>query len=413
MENTENVAVSLVLDGSDNPHIANGKAYSTYDGVDWHEEPVTGLIGTYYESIALDNAGRPIISALNYGGPLQCAHYDGDQWIVDELAYGLFTGSGNALAMSKGGQLSATYYDDPTDQLLYAVRQTDGWVTNVITTAFAEFPRQNTSLALDGDDRPHVAFGHYNKLNYAHWDGADWLIEQIDDLDSSPTIVVDSQNRPHTTYLGHEQARYAVRTGSGWQVEEVSQFDATISLALDSADRPNVVYFESVGDPDPEYLLRHAVLTDGGWITDTVDSGAWVNAAAIAVDDDDGLHVAYFYKEDDCELRYARRSGTEWNIEAVAPNMCHAETVDIGLDAAGRPHITFWGEARLGHAVKTEDGWQIGPVAPGRVYDNAMIVHRNVIYVSFVYDSNRGLLLATFLPLGLDESSYLPLVVRP
>ena len=414
MNNTENVGVSLVLDDSDNPHIANGKAYLSFDGSAWHEEPIPGLSGNYFESIALDQASRPIISALRYGGPVECARHDGQQWIVDELARGSTTGSGNALAMGNDGLLQATYYDDPTDQLIHAVRQPGGWVTSVITTAVAEYPRQVSSLAVDGNNRPHVAYGRYNALNYAYWDGTDWLIEQIDDdLDGSLTIVVDGQSRPHAAYIGHNRVRYAVRTESGWQTEDVDHTDSTVSLALDSSDRPHLVFFEGSCNLECAYNLQHAVLTDSGWISDTVDGGAVGSAAAIAVDENDDLHVAYTYKPDPCELRYARWSGGEWHIETATSTNCQGEAVDIGLDGQGRPVITLYDAyANLRYAVRTDQGWQVALVAPGWVYDNHMIVDGNVIYVSFVYDSNRGLTLATSLPLDLDESAYLPLVVR-
>ncbi|MGD8856067.1 MAG: hypothetical protein PVG33_07045, partial [Chloroflexota bacterium] len=356
MEDTNNVGVSLVLDDDDLPHIANGKSYLTLDGGVWQQEPVVGLNGSYFESIALNPAGRPIISAVAGGRVVECAHHDGASWTVHELARGATGGLGSAVAANSDQEPRVVYLDDQADQLMYAARQDGGWSTSVITIAWSNF---SADLVIDDTDRPHLCLGRGVEVRYGHQDGDQWTFETVGGWDGGCQVALDSTGRAHMAYIGQGQVRYAARAAEGWDVHGLGGQDEMVSMALDKTDRPHLVYFDISDDPDHEYALMHTVLTGSGWITDVVDSGAWVNAASLIIDENDDMHIAYFYKQDECQLRYATWRDAKWQIETVAEGMCLGQSVDIGLGAAGRPLIVMRDDYyRLSYACQDGAGWR-------------------------------------------------------
>lgn len=78
------------------------------------------------------------------------------------------------------------------------------------------------SLALDGADHPHIAYGG-NGLYYAYHDGSNWNLETVDrtpGLGQYAAIGVDAAGHPHLSYYDevNSDLRYAYHDGTDWQV---------------------------------------------------------------------------------------------------------------------------------------------------------------------------------------------------
>ena len=58
-----------------------------------------------------------------------------------------------------------------------------------------------TSLAIDTDDHPHIAYSKPpNNLHYAYWEGEQWIYHtecEMDGIYGSVGIALDSDNHPH------------------------------------------------------------------------------------------------------------------------------------------------------------------------------------------------------------------------
>ncbi len=66
--------------------------------------------------------------------------------------------------------------------------------------------RNITSLALDGEGNPWIAYSDEKRLNLAVWDGSDWKIDSVVDAGSKTlgqlvSLKLDSQGRPHIAYF--------------------------------------------------------------------------------------------------------------------------------------------------------------------------------------------------------------------
>ncbi len=205
-----------------------------------------------------------------------------------------------------------------------------------------------TSLALDSNDLPHIAYYDYTNrsVNYARWTGNEWVSEEVDYAGSTSnfvSIAIDSNNRPHISYHSGEPGndlKYAKWNGSEWKRETVlSGIDwigMDSSIALDSKDYPHIS-FDHGGPQD----LMYARWNGTNWSIETVDSHGnvgWFNS--IELDSNYYPHISYYSASED-DLKYARWNGTNWSIETVDDEGCTGWGTSLDLDSSDRPHISY------------------------------------------------------------------------
>jgi hypothetical protein len=193
------------------------------------------------------------------------------------------------------------------------------------------------SLRLDGDGRPHIAYGGKH-LYYAWQDGTTWHIETVDSgrlVGRFASLVLDGSGQPHVSYLdsGKSDLKYAWRDGTTWHAETVDSGGGMYtSLALDSASRPHISYDGSDG-------VKYAWYDGTTWHIETVDSGG--GCTSLALDGFGRPHISYTDWSNH-DLKYAWHDGLAWHIETIDSG---GGCTSLVLDASGRPHISYIGYA--------------------------------------------------------------------
>ncbi|MFB0500330.1 MAG: carboxypeptidase regulatory-like domain-containing protein, partial [Candidatus Hadarchaeaceae archaeon] len=87
--------------------------------------------------------------------------------------------------------------------------------------------------------------------------------------------------------------------------------------------------------------LKYARWTGTSWEIQTVDSEGDVgDFTSIALDSGDNPHISYFDRGD-FDLEYARWTGTSWEIQTV-DNEGVGAFASIALDFSGNPHISYY-----------------------------------------------------------------------
>jgi len=81
------------------------------------------------------------------------------------------------------------------------------------------------SLAVDGDNEPHIAYGG-DHLYYAWHDGVTWQSETVDPawgVGLYASLSLESSGVPHISYLDsiNQDLKYAHLDGSRWDIETV------------------------------------------------------------------------------------------------------------------------------------------------------------------------------------------------
>lgn len=277
---------SIAVDSAGRPHIAYQAermvptyrqvlVYAYFDGAAWQIEELGG--GGSASAIALDADDQPhIVHVLTTGG-LEYLQYDDGTWERETppvLAPFGFTPL--SLALDSDGEAHVVFEDSGTRRPSYASSTSD-W----IPVELAASTGPGGSLALDALDRPHVALPltEIGTVRYAHFDGAQWVSEDVYDPNDVPASVqnlpegvalaLDPDGRPQilfaTSFIGAGgsvmAAFHAYYDGRFWGGSLLKKKNATRYLGLVSGPDGVMhgVYSLSSGELAKSSYLRAAL----------------------------------------------------------------------------------------------------------------------------------------------------------
>lgn len=259
-----------------------------------------------------------------------------------------------------------------TGRLSYASLEGGSWVVQSVDTAVQLF---QPSLVLDSHDYAHISYirgirltnPSQRELRYAAWNGSNWIVQVVanlgDDFGGWTSIALDANDRPHIAYTDHNSLKYASWSGTVWNLQTVDTLGCqTIypSLALDAADVPHISY-----NCDG---LRSATWNGTQWQTQVVDSSnVGQGDTSLSLDPSGNAHIAYNTGVPLRQLRYVSWTGTAWTSpEVVADHISLEEPgITLDIDSLGVAHISYaGGGGALSVATLQDAGWNIN-VVPG------------------------------------------------
>ncbi len=303
----------MKLDSQEHPHIVfnykyNDLRYAFWNGSRWIIKIVDNEDGRH-PVLAIDHQDHPWIVYKNRSLTIKYAHWNGNQWIkgiMDDTNVGWPSVNERdlALAVDNTGRPHVAYIkvDEDSYVLAYAEFSYEGWLVTLIPgTNGAALP----SLALDRQNRPHIAFKDYDDglIKYAWQNGDNWEIEIPDNPDDPAvwfhyaSLAIDSSDNVHLAYCDayNRHLKYAYRTDNNWTIETVDTAGCGQPfLALNSDNLPLIIYKSSF-----------ARLIGGEWNIERI--GYEIAWPTLDVDAQDGIHIV-FYNEYNNYLSYVYRS---------------------------------------------------------------------------------------------------------
>ena len=219
--------------------------------------------------LTVDSNGQPHMSGIDPeefdGNGVEYYHLnEAGEWVVEGVGSGRLTYKyATSVALDPEGNPHITYFDQSGNDLALASRGASGWeIAKVDTEGDAGL---FASLVIDDSGRFHISYLQRTSstagvVKYATRAAGEsgWDISEIDTLDSLSfgfvgarnitSVAVDSEGSPRVAYSDEDFLKLAVRNGSVWQTETVvdaglQTLGQLVSLKLDSQDHPHIVYF--------------------------------------------------------------------------------------------------------------------------------------------------------------------------
>jgi hypothetical protein len=273
--------IGLAFDPEDRPHVVyhdhqdntfkqdlGDLTHAVREGSDWDIAAINDAGHDGWDStvaIGADGIVRAAgIDPQQFDSDVGVEYYelsDGD-WDVTEIGSGPIEYEWNAsLAVDPAGDPAISYFDNNTQDLMYASRAGGTWTIETIT-ADGDVGRFS-SLAFDGDGRPHVSFlALPSTVSYAVRDGGAWTIEEVGTLDQVviafegarriTDIGIGAGGMPHIAFADQAVVRYATKDSGAWALQDVAAAGSLplgqqVSLRIDAAGIPHIATYEVTG----------------------------------------------------------------------------------------------------------------------------------------------------------------------
>ena len=370
IDRSSGYGIALALDDLERPHasyialgpgILNGDLiYAWRDGDDWQSETVEEAIQDAVQNdtvIALDNLGQPHI--LYFSGVWKYARRLGSTWQIEAIPNPEAVALG--LALDQAGRPHMALFDTSDERLKYGWFDGATWQFETVPSETSDYIRSAT-LILDGTDQPHLAYYAPSTLKYTWRDGSGWHTETVSASRNrttikAPSMAIDESNHPHIGY----GLTYAHYNGASWQIQAVDQAWSSqgSSLALNQAGQPVVAY---ISRPYSQYQnLKYAQFDGIAWQLNLIDSQPDIAYMATLYAGEQ-LYAVHF-DPTSAALKYMRfdqLSRQEQTIETgAAGDYVYAEPLTLALDENGHPHTVFR-TFHLPYQVQTRYAWYDG-----------------------------------------------------
>ena len=348
----------------------------------WEIETVEtlGSFGHLYSVIALDSDDSPHIAYQDCTTEdLKYAYKSDDSWVTETVDSTGAVGEECAIAMDSDDYPHISYYDDTNNALKYAYKDAGGWNISTVDAGDGDDVGDSSGIAIDSNGYPHIIYNNEtdDNLEYAYEDAGGWNYEVADNtgtVGDECSIVLDGSDYPHVSYLGRTNGStdtlYAYKDAGGWHTEtagsdgDSATITSTTVIDLDSSGYPHIAYTEYFTGAKPRQVY-YAYKDGGGWHTGLVDNEETAyHLLGFDLDADDLAHISYYDMIND-DMKYAERdAGGNWTKEIVDSDGNVGHSCSLALDSEGMAHIAYcgWTENDLKYAKQAPGAYFYIPI---------------------------------------------------
>jgi hypothetical protein len=258
--------------------------YAVLRNGEWSVGPPLNQEGGGWDSkIVVDADGTPHLSAISpYSGENGIAYNvrnRSGEWVLEEIASGFQSWDDAAsLAIDPLGNPHISYLDREFGTLALASRNEAGWNVDIVDDDSES--GMFSSLVIDETGRFHISYLQMTgtsagTVKYATigQDDSAWEIRKVGALQRLSyvwpgprrftSMVVDREGNPWIAYSDEEVLNLAVWDGSSWQTQTVvdageRRLGQVVSLKLDASDHPHLAYFEVIDKSPLTGVVKYA-----------------------------------------------------------------------------------------------------------------------------------------------------------
>lgn len=214
------------------------------------------------------------------------------------------------------------------------------------------------------DDMPYIVYASNGMIYFVYQSDNDWLSEAVSFISNDnygPTIAIDESGMIHiawiATFDNRNEYKIAYVCGAAGEWNEQILYDSYLGeygmgaspyIDADSEGKAHIVYR---GGDYGSYHIHHAWNIEQGsddWQYEVIYSNN-INdfAASIALDADDGLHIAMSGNDGwgfPSRVYYnIKPDGDTWQNAQLVSLQASGGTPSLGLDIFGNPHVAWMG----------------------------------------------------------------------
>jgi len=252
----------------------------------------------------------------------------------------------------------------------------DQW--NVVVVDSIGSNGKSSSIRLDGNDVPHIAYqGDHlaGILKYTVRDGGEWDKWTVfsHDIVGYITLVLVPPQPPDTTWLprissfysapGYDAIFYSSFNGTIWSNEWVGAIYSgnESAMAMDFNNNPHISFMNS-----GSLNLMYAHYNGSDWLITVVDAAymtGYSTSIAVEPGTDDHVHISYRDETND-RLMYAYFNGIDWSTSVVDADGNVGRYTSLALDSYNHPHISYedYTNKALKYARWNGASWEITSV---------------------------------------------------
>lgn len=249
---------SIAMDPQGTPcfavlNFSRDNCFIHWNGSGWESQLIESG-NDYWGSISLDtDSGGSAHIAYNSGTCALSVKYalrDPSGDIVIETVDSAMTTEPRGISLAIYDGLPAVSYN-VGGEVRYAFNDGDSWSVETVYSVDTGAGVYGTSLAHDSFGNPHIAHcsGENGDLLYSFNTGTGWVTETVHPISylGDPSLALDSENRPHIAFIGAGTAvMYAV--GSSMGTEETSGSMPAIAISANPFSGSLSITFQAGGN---------------------------------------------------------------------------------------------------------------------------------------------------------------------
>ena len=289
--------------------------------INWSISTVDGAPNSGWDTtLRLDSVGNPRVAYWTPGTGIRIATLTGSGWTYE-------TFPGPDVPASSPPELKVPFSPEA------APARTELLITDVL------------DMAIDPVDQPWIAHARINcftgctgMLRLSHRVGTTWFTEDVEPVNSRPSIEVGSDGRVHLCYGSSSGSlKHATRDTAGQWTSEVIGTSSGGVMRLDAANEPHVVWLGVA-----PYCLWYSYRVNGLWQATAIDSGGNYTLPSLTLAPSGEARIAFgVHSWPRAGLWYAEQNGTSWEKSLVSGGINAATSPSIAVDPAGDPIIPY------------------------------------------------------------------------
>jgi hypothetical protein len=294
------------------------------------------------------------------------------------------------------------------------------------------------SLRMDSNKHLHLAYGG-DHLYYLYYNGSVWQYELVDSIAGTgkyASLALDGNNRPHIAYYDAARGalKYARKIAANWEVFTVDSSIHTLGLMIEGfdletgytgQDTPDLrdwrftipgsgslldqEFLPEIGElilGEPYFEAGEPVLSEQEPESGSIDQEFGLTdlglSAAAQYESGVGLFPSIginsfgtpfisYYDGVNGNLKFARWEGATWNIQTVDSNGDVGQFSSLAIDSSDYPHISYYDASRgnLRYIRWTGSAWT-APVVIDNGGDDGDTVKYVGLFTSIAVDASRN-----------------------